>query len=69
MASIARAFPDLTLLALDAFGGFEATRQCFFVADVAPNGEVAIYLCDQKSLLATLPETTFFGRYRETFTS
>ena len=39
------------------------------VADVAPNGEVAIYLCQQKSLLATLPETTFFSRYRETFTS
>jgi predicted TIM-barrel fold metal-dependent hydrolase len=37
LASIARAFPDLTLLALDAFGGFEATRQCFFVAEVAPN--------------------------------
>ena len=37
LASIARAFPDLTLLALDSFGGFEATRQCFFVADVAPN--------------------------------
>ena len=39
------------------------------VADVGPNGEVSIYLSDQKSLLATLPETTFFGRYRETFTS
>jgi predicted TIM-barrel fold metal-dependent hydrolase len=37
LASIARALPDLTLLALDAFGGFEATRHCFFVADVAPN--------------------------------
>ena len=37
------------------------------IADIAPNGEVAIYLCEQKSLLATLPETTFFGRYRETF--
>ena len=37
LASIARALPDLTILALDAFGGFEATRQCFFVADVAPN--------------------------------
>jgi predicted TIM-barrel fold metal-dependent hydrolase len=37
LASIARELPDLTLLALDAFGGFEATRQCFFVADVAPN--------------------------------
>jgi len=39
------------------------------VADVEPNAEVAIYLADQKSLLATLPETTFFNRYRETFTS
>jgi predicted TIM-barrel fold metal-dependent hydrolase len=37
LASIARALPDLTILALDAFGGFEATRQCFFVAEVAPN--------------------------------
>jgi predicted TIM-barrel fold metal-dependent hydrolase len=37
LTSIARALPDLTILALDAFGGFEATRQCFFVADVAPN--------------------------------
>src|SRR3954463_9819197 len=30
------------------------------VADVPPDGEVAIYLSDQRSLLATLPETTFF---------
>jgi len=37
LTSIARDLPDLTILALDAFGGFEATRQCFFVADVAPN--------------------------------
>lgn len=37
LASVARELPDLTILALDAFGGFEATRQCFFVADVAPN--------------------------------
>jgi predicted TIM-barrel fold metal-dependent hydrolase len=37
LASVARSFPDLTILALDAFGGFEATRQCFFVAEVAPN--------------------------------
>ena len=37
LAVIARELPDLTILALDAFGGFEATRQCFFVAEVAPN--------------------------------
>ncbi|MBW2269700.1 MAG: amidohydrolase [Deltaproteobacteria bacterium] len=37
LADLARALPDVTLLALDAFGSYEATRQCFFVADVAPN--------------------------------
>jgi predicted TIM-barrel fold metal-dependent hydrolase len=37
LASIARSFPDLTILALDAFSSYEATKQCFFVADVAPN--------------------------------
>jgi NAD+ kinase len=39
------------------------------VASVAPDGDVSIDLCEQRSLLATLPETTFFGRYRETFAS
>jgi len=37
LASVARRLPDLTILALDAFGSYEATRQCFHVADVAPN--------------------------------
>jgi NAD+ kinase len=39
------------------------------VADLEPNREASIYLCEQRSLLATLPETTFFSRYRETFAS
>ena len=39
------------------------------VGDLQPGAEVAVYLCEQKSLLATLPETTFFARYRETFAS
>jgi NAD+ kinase len=39
------------------------------VSEVPPGGEVAVHLCDQRSLLATLPETTFFSRYRETFAS
>jgi predicted TIM-barrel fold metal-dependent hydrolase len=37
LASIARRLPDLTIIALDPFSGFEATRQCFHVADIAPN--------------------------------
>jgi NAD+ kinase len=32
-----------------------------------PGDEVAIALGEQRSLLATMPETTFFSRYRETF--
>src|SRR3954468_24299096 len=37
--------------------------------DLAPDRSLSIRLGDQRSLLATLPETTFFGRYSETFTS
>jgi NAD+ kinase len=36
---------------------------------LAPGTSLAIGLGEQRSLLATLPETTFFGRYRETFTA
>jgi NAD+ kinase len=37
------------------------------VGDLPPGGGIEIGLGDQRSLLATLPETTFFRRYRETF--
>ncbi len=37
--------------------------------DLVPERSLSIRLGEQRSLLATLPETTFFGRYRETFTS
>ncbi len=37
--------------------------------DLAPERTLAIRLGEQRSLLATLPESTFFGRYREVFTS
>jgi NAD+ kinase len=36
--------------------------------DLEPGMALSIRLGEQRSLLATLPETTFFGRYRETFT-
>jgi NAD+ kinase len=38
------------------------------VGEMAPGDEIAISLCEDRSLLATMPETTFFGRYRATFT-
>jgi NAD+ kinase len=38
-------------------------------AELAPGASADIYLCEERSLLATLPETSFFRRYRETFAS
>ncbi|MGH3008895.1 MAG: NAD(+)/NADH kinase [Gaiellaceae bacterium] len=37
--------------------------------DLPPDASLSIGLGEQRSLLATLPETTFFSRYRETFTA
>jgi len=37
--------------------------------ELVPDRTLSIRLGEQRSLLATLPETTFFRRYRETFTS
>jgi NAD+ kinase len=39
------------------------------VGELAPGAESEIALSRERSLLATMPETTFFGRYRETFSS
>ena len=37
LAQLARDLSDLPILALDPFSSYEATRQCFFVAEIAPN--------------------------------
>jgi NAD+ kinase len=39
------------------------------VAELAPGEQVEARLSEQRSLLATLPASTFFSRYRRTFTS
>jgi NAD+ kinase len=39
------------------------------LGEIPPAGQAAIRLGPQSSLLATLPESTFFRRYRETFAS
>jgi NAD+ kinase len=39
------------------------------VGTLQPGEQVDVRLAEQKSLLATLPERTFFSRYRETFAS
>ena len=37
LAVVARSIPETPILALDAFGSYEATRECSFIAEVAPN--------------------------------
>ena len=37
LGALARRFPEVPMLALDAFGSYESTRQCFFIAEIAPN--------------------------------
>jgi len=39
------------------------------VGDLAPGGRAVARLGEQRSLLATLPEVTFFSRYSRTFAS
>ena len=39
------------------------------VGDLAPGGRAVARLGEQRSLLATLPDVTFFSRYRRTFAS
>jgi NAD+ kinase len=39
------------------------------LGEIPPSGRVVVRLGEQRSLLATLPEVTFFHRYRNTFTT
>jgi NAD+ kinase len=39
------------------------------LGEIPPAGSVVVRLGEQRTLLATLPEVTFFRRYRNTFTS
>jgi len=39
------------------------------IAELQPDERVTVRLGPERSLLATLPEATFFTRYRETFAS
>jgi NAD+ kinase len=61
--------PDLTLVNRTADVEVAVLVDGRRVASVSPSGQVAVRLSPERSLLATLPETTFFGRYRDTFTS
>jgi NAD+ kinase len=39
------------------------------LGEIAPTGRVVVRIGEQRSLLATLPDVTFFRRYRDTFTT
>jgi len=38
-------------------------------AELAPGASADVHLCEERTLLATLPEVSFFRRYREVFAS
>ena len=61
--------PDLTLVNRTADVEVAVLVDGRRVAGVPADGQVAVRLSPERSMLATLPETTFFGRYRATFTS
>jgi len=61
--------PDVTLVNRTADVEVAVLVDGHRVASVPMDGEVAVRLSPERSLLATLPETTFFSRYRDTFTS
>ena len=61
--------PDLTLVNRTPDVAAAVLVDGHRVADLPEGGEVAVRLAPQRTLLATLPETTFFSRYRDTFTS
>jgi NAD+ kinase len=60
---------ELTLRNATADGDVAVLIDGQRVGDLPPGASLSIGLGEQKSLLATLLETTFFGRYRETFTA
>jgi NAD+ kinase len=60
---------DLKVTNASAKGAVAVLADGHKVGELAAGDAVTIRLADQRSLLATLPEATFFRRYRETFAS
>jgi NAD+ kinase len=60
---------ELTLRNATADGAVAVLIDGQRIGDLPPDAALSIGLGEQRSLLATLPETTFFSRYRETFTA
>jgi NAD+ kinase len=60
---------DLTVLNLTPDVAVSVLVDGHAFAEIAPGGQVRVGLDDQRSLLASLPETTFFSRYHDTFAS
>jgi NAD+ kinase len=60
---------DLEVTNASAKGAVAVLADGHKVGELVTGDSVTIRLADQRSLLATLPEATFFRRYRETFAS
>jgi NAD+ kinase len=60
---------DLEVTNLSAKASVAVLADGHQIGHLSPSDSVRVRLADQRSLLATLPEVTFFHRYRETFAS
>jgi NAD+ kinase len=61
--------PALTIRNVTADVGCAVLVDGARTAELEPGASADVHLCDQESLLATLPETSFFRRYRDIFAS
>ena len=66
-ANLARAGFPLTVWNRTPDVGVQLLADGHASAELAPGGRALVRLGTARSLLATLPEATFFRRYRETF--
>ena len=67
LGKIARALPDLTILAIEPFFTHDGMEECFFIADVAPNVVFETASCFDTDLLLGFIER--FGAERVVFGS
>jgi NAD+ kinase len=61
--------PELSVMNRTVDGSATVLVDGHVVDELAPGGEVTMRLGEQHSMLATLPESTFFSRYRRVFSA
>ena len=54
LGKVARALPDLTIVAIEPFFTYDGMQECFFIADVAPNVVFETASCFDTDLMVDL---------------